>query len=773
MALKLPDPGSALGERPTPQPAGGVVGVENTRPFSPGAAIEHTAQLLGKFATEQAHEAKVEEERVNTLRAEEAFNKLRDRQHELTFGDVEGFMNVKGSAAVSRTTPIPKEWGGKFEQSAKDIEASLANDQQKALFRKRALIAQSSFTEDAYRHLAKESDVYSDEVFKGTVTTEVRSATENWASPGDLSLSLERVRAATEARAERLNWPPEYKKAVLQEKQGQIHQTVVQQALAQGNYEYAEAWANDHKGDMPPAIAAAVSKAVEDGTQKQVSADYRSDYLANQNDAKTLRELNDRVLGDKKLDDTRRNVLVSQIQNRVLVLDHRQELARERQLRTLERGIGELNANTLAGFPPTEDQFGPYIAAAKGTELEPQIQAAVGLAKATDAFRNQPPAAQERLLAEAESGVRTDPSKFDRKIVGAWRSIYDSQREQVQRSPVTFAVRQGLIDPPAPIDLSQPQSTGPALEQRFAIARGVAGRYQAPFKPLTEEEAKLLSATLKVTPPAERGAYFGKLAQAAGNDYEGYSAIMGQIAPDDPATAVAGQYAFRGRTQASEAILAGQAMLHPNKKEDGSPDKGKLWPMPPEADLRKGFQSYEKDAFAGHAGARNAMYQSALAIYAKKSSDEGDATGVLNGSRWEDAMRLATGGIEKYNGKAIVLPYGFEYGQFRDGLSKRVDQVVDSGRLAPGMTKDRLHDMPLEAIGDGRYVFKAGNGILVDKESRAIVIDFNNSLPFHTSGEAPYDTEPTPVERAAASAAVTGRAAPPAKRKASTRQAAK
>jgi hypothetical protein len=88
---------------------------------------------------------------------------------------------------------------------------------------------------------------------------------------------------------------------------------------------------------------------------------------------------------------------------------------------------------------------------------------------------------------------------------------------------------------------------------------------------------------LKGAPAEQKRQWFSGLAQAAGNDYEGYSAVMAQLAPDDPVTAVAGTYAYRGRTEASDLMLRGQAILNPVRKEDGKPDHGKLWPMPPEA----------------------------------------------------------------------------------------------------------------------------------------------------------------------------------------------
>lgn len=760
MSLKLPDV-TALGDRPTPQPALGVSQAQVAGFTGLAAhATRAAASSLGQMGDEFEKQNKIEQDRLDRERADEAFNKIREQQIDLTQGEENGFMRQKGSAVVDRKTPLNKEYLDRFDTISKGIESGLTTDRQKVLYRERAAVSRAQFDEHLLRHMASENDTYSKEVFEGTLGTETRAATANWNSPNDVGISIMRITDAVEARSQKLNWPKQYTEAVLQEKLGKLHSAVVTQALASKDYEYAQAWYEEHKADIDVVTAKQVQHQVEEGTQKALSAGYNADYLANQNSRPSLEQLHGRILEDKTLDDTRRNVLAGRVQNRMQVLEHRDDLERERGLRRIQAGVNELNSNTLAGFEPTDDQFTPVLAAAKGTEMEPAVKQAIGLANATRAFRNSTPATQERLLGEAEAGVRKEPGKFDRRVVAAWRQIYDAQREQARTDPVSFAVRQGFVEPLAPLDLANPYSQGEAMQERFAVARGVAAKYQAPLKPLTSAETALLSATLKAAGPTQKREYFGQLAQAAGQDYEGYSAIMSQIAPDDPATAVAGTYQFRGRSKAADLILRGQAVLNPAKKEDGKPvDGGKLWPMPPEKDLKTGWTSYEKDAFAGHPGARNAMYQSAMAIYAAKSVDEGDSTGVINTGRWEESIRLATGGIEKHKGRAITLPYGYEYGQFTDALRSRIDLVVEQGRLKAGQSRATLEDLPLEAVGDGRYVFRAGDGYMVDKKGEPILVDFNEGLPFKTSGYGLQDLDrpATPAELDKARQPATGR----------------
>lgn len=737
-------------ERPTPRVGGGA----RIQPAPVSDAVGRGLQELGRgieLGAEEAYgiqkaeqdriarEAKVEEERINTLRAEEAFTQLRNRQLDLSVGEQNGFTKIRGAQAVSR--PLLKEWGKRFDDAQTEIAGSLANDAQRVKFRQRAGVARLQFDEEILRHLAKEGDTYAKEVFDGTINTEQRNAVARWDSPNDVELSLDRIRAAVQDRAERYNWPTEYRDAVLREEQGKVHAAVIEQAIATGNYRYGQKWYEANRQNIDLATAKQLERAVEDGTQKELTATYNAQYLQTENERRGLEALRRTVLEDKSLGEDRRNILVGRIQNRVSVLEHRAEVAEAKRLRVIERGLSELNASTLAGFEPTQAQFAPLMNAAKGTELESDVRRAIGLANATRSFRNATPLNQEQLLASAEARLRTEPDKVDRRLLGAWRQIYESQRRQVTEAPVSFAVQQGIVEAPRPLDLSNPIGAGSALAERFAIARGISSRYQAPFKPLTPEEVTLLKTTLAGASVEQKRNYFAGLAQATGNDMQGYRAIMAQIAPDDPVTAIAGVMAARGHQTdvpggqrgafVSDLMLQGQRILQPPRKEDGQPAGGKLLPMPSEKDMQVAFDNTVRDAFAGMPQARSDHYQAARAIYAKLASDAGDKdTSVLDSDRWEQSIKLATGGIEKWNGKRIVMPWGFTSGQFKDGLYRRIDDLVASGALPKEMTAGKLRDMPLEAIGDGRYVFRAGDGVLAARPSynKAIIENPDGSI---------------------------------------------
>lgn len=751
---KIPD-ANALGQRPTPQVSGGVSipnGAEVGSLMARAGQITAAAgSQLEQASDEVYRRSKLEQEKRDATRAEDAFNQLRERQLDLTVGEENGFQRVKGSAA---NHDLVVNWSERFKQSSSEIELSLDNDEQKRRYRARAGASGIQFQHELLTHLAKESDAYAKETFEGVVRTEIRSAASRWDDPTAVEFSVARVSEEVAKRGEALNWPNEYREAIRLQEGGKIHSAVIMQAIASGQWEYAQKWYEANKADVDPQTAKVLEKAVEDGTQKQLASGYTSDFLANRDNRLALDELEKRVSADPQLDETRKNAILGRVMARGETLDRRDEAERTRQAKILERGINQVNANTLAGFPPSVEQITPLLNAATGTEHEGEARQMVALANATSRFVAATPQQQEVYITGLEATVRKDPTKLDIKWVNAFKEIHQRQQAALGSDPTTFALRQGLVqaDQPAaqPLDLSKPETLGDQLTGRFALARGMADRYQAPFKPFTKEEVDTAVGMMRTASVDQKRTFFGGLAQAARGDMDGYRAVMAQIATDDPVTAHGGVMAGRGiqtkdgeftvgrGTYVSELIFRGQALMNPNKKEDGKPTHGKLWPMPEGKDektMRDVFESEEKGAFAGMGPARENYLQTAKAIYVALSEDARDATTTLDSGRWKTSIKLATGGFTDVGGKRVPLPYGQTEASFKDGVAARIE--ASAGNLPDTVTPKKLLDLPLQVAGDGRYVFRSGDSVVLGKDNRPIVIDFNRSAPFKTSGAAP------------------------------------
>lgn len=750
---------TALGEPPAPRPAP-PPGQVDSRGLDAQLLEDKALISAGAHLVRGSGELFAAQDRLDTTVAEDAFNKLRNSQVDLTTGE-DGFQTKKGGDAVNGK--LLEDYSGRFQQSQKTIADGLANDNQKAKFNARAAIAGVQFKQDILKHVYTEDQVYGKQVLEGTVLTETRNAQVNWDDPYAVQTSRDRIDMAIDNQVKKNGIPAEEAAAMRQKAFTGLTESVISSAVANGDSEYAQEYYDAHKDEVDKPTQAALLKTIKDGKQREIVNDYTTQFLGVRDDLKGLDQLYVDVGKNKNLDEDRKNALMLRIATRSDTVERRNQILQDQQLKAVQRGIDAVNANTLAGMPPSDEQIQPVVAAAQGTDLEQAARQMVGLAQATRQFRVLPPAAQEQFLNQAEANIRADPTKGDRTVLTHLRSIYDGQQRQIQDDPVSFAERQGFAEP-SKLDLTQPATQGPALQERAALARTISAQYQAPLRLLTKEEKDLLSGTLKGMNVQAKRDYFGALSTAMGSDTEAYSAIMAQLAPDDPVTAIAGVYAGKGvqddkGNQVADLILRGEAVLRPNRKEDGSPDKGKLWPMPTaqdEATMRRLFSDYERDAFAGHPQARSDHYQAAVAIYAAKSTEAGDASGVLDSDRWRESMRLATGGIDRYNGRSVVLPWGMTYGNFKDGVRDRIDAMEQQGQLPEGLTASRLRDMPMESIGDGRYIFRAGDGVLVKKDQGALVpviIDFNK--PAGVNPVAKTQISQDQLERAVRTADVT------------------
>lgn len=717
---RLVDPSAA------PRPVPGLGGQARATAVKPtgaeGKGLVLVGEALERGSDEIYRAVKIEEDKADTLRAVDAYTKLRERQVDLTLGEANGFTKVRGEAAV--TKPLMNDWMRRYEDAETQIAGTLSNDEQRKRFKIRADVGRLQFQEDILRHIGREGEVYAKDVYDARIATEQKNATARWDNPLGVGTSLAGIAAAVNERGDHMNWTKEFRDAVIREEHSKVHASVVTQAIANGRHEYAKAWYDANREDIDTGTARVLAHDVQDATQKQLSSGYRNEFLAGRESIPTLQALEKRVSADGTLDPERQNALLGPILGRIETLEHREEMRKERALRTIEKGVNQLNARTLAGHEPSFDEFAPYIAATKGTELEGEVQRSIQLAAATRDFRLSSQGRQEQMLADLESRARANPASIDYKIIGHLKTIHEQQGKQLLESPVTFAYDQGLANP-VQINWATLENQGEQIQARIGQARGMQQSYGTQFMPLMPSEVAEIRARLDGAKPEDKLGWFGKLRSETGADARAYSAIMAQLAPDDPALAQAGEFAGKGRTEPARLILQGQQLLHPPRKSDGSPDQGKLWPMPPETDVRKRFQGMEGDAFAGNGKYRNMAYQSTQAIYAKLSELEGDATGVLNTNRFEKAFNLATGGAESYRGRNLILPYGMEPRAFRQGLNSRIEDIAAGGTLAQGVNASTLRDLPLEQVGDGRYYFRVGAGFLVDKEGRPVTVNFN------------------------------------------------
>lgn len=727
MAVKLPAP-LDYQSRQAPRPDTGVVsyrpisgaeGAQGEALSAVGRGVSHTGdQLFARY--------EVERQKQDTLRAEEAFNTLREQQLELTYGE-KGFARKKGSEAVNGD--LFKDYSAQIRDRMGIIESQLQTPQQKELFRRRANLAGLQFQEEVLRHVTGERKVYDKQVLDGTLAVETQMASRQWNAPNEIGASILRVQASINAYANEQGWSKEAREASLLAATGNIHKAVLGQMLATDNFEMAKKYYDTNRDALDPATAKQVEKAVQDGVEKQVSGQYRLAYVNTRNDMRGLTMLENAITKDPRLDDARRAALLGPIMSQRAMLERRADAAYNRQVRQVASSIAGINETTLAGYTPDQETLLRTYNAAKGTEMEADALGAIRLVEVTAKLKGLPPAARSAEIDKIEAAVRQNPQgdaakgvrpKYDWKIVNQLRTLDRNMTEEARKNPYGFAVSQGLTEA-APVDWSDLGKSAPAIAQRFQIAAGMNAEYATPYKPLAPEEARQIKDILKTMPANKKAAWLGDLATASGVSEQGrrgYIGMMGQLAEDDPVTASAGYQAARKRYNVSEQILNGQALLNPPTKEDGKPAGGNLITMPSESSMRQQFDRVAPvEAYGRNMKARNIDFQAARAIYADLlSNSKTKDTGTLDSDMWDKAIETAAGRVARINGTQTILPPDMDTAEFRAGARARIGAAAAANRLPEGVNATRLNDLPLEPVAVGVYAVRSGDGYIIDQK---------------------------------------------------------
>lgn len=411
----------------------------------------------------------------------------------------------------------------------------------------------------------------------------------------------------------------------------------------------------------------------------------------------------------------------------------RQAMAGEREaLRSrVQDAAAEYMATGAATNPPGEGAFIRAYGQAEGPARYRELQDVAALGQTLQQISSMP----ATRLAELVKTSKPQPGDGFAQRQRNYETLVKAA-EHVSKArtddPVAFAMGQGAYGIKPFERLDDMNKFCAEFARRAAAAPAIASAYGTPVQLLSTGEAKGMAAMLRASPVEAQKRYLGAMAKSI-NDPELFKATMQSIAPDSPTVAVAGIYQARGlRTTDSrdvaDLILRGQAILTPNRKEDGTGHMGgtSLVKMPEAKLMLPEWNNTTGSAFKGREQAADLFMQTARAIYAARSAETGDYSGILDAGRWRAAIQLATGGIQRHNGAEIVMPYGMAYDKFRDGLQARADALVKAGGVLNATSAD-LQRLPLENIGDGRYLVRRGAGYLVDKNGRPVVMDFNRA----------------------------------------------
>lgn len=184
-------------------------GGEQTAPRALGGAGLVVADQFGQAAKALAQGADImarERDQMDQVRVDDALNKLKERQLDLTFGKDAGFVNIRGVNALERPSgqPLAEEYAGQLQKASNDLENGLASDRQRRLFALRANDVLTGFRGQVMRHEGEQADAYALSVREGTIANRQNEAAAYWNDPARIDGALQSIEASVADMGRRL-----------------------------------------------------------------------------------------------------------------------------------------------------------------------------------------------------------------------------------------------------------------------------------------------------------------------------------------------------------------------------------------------------------------------------------------------------------------------------------------------------------------------------------------------------------------------------------------
>lgn len=225
-----------------------------------GQAAQRTGGAINRVALDVVAQA-------NQVRINDAMNQAVQAKLKLTYDQAEGFVNLKGDAALTRPDgkPLDEEYSEKYQKQLDAIAQGLGNDAQRQAFMQESNRLATQFRGSLTQHVAREFTEYQIGVQQGTIATARDQMALAWADPEAVAQSVRAIKAATAEEGRLRGWSGKQVEAATVDALSPGHATVIASAVDAGNLDFAREYAKQANEELTPQARLQVKKALDEG----------------------------------------------------------------------------------------------------------------------------------------------------------------------------------------------------------------------------------------------------------------------------------------------------------------------------------------------------------------------------------------------------------------------------------------------------------------------------------------------------------------------------
>ncbi len=239
-----------------------------------GQGLQRAGGELGRIALDMAQQA-------NQVRINDAMNKAVAAKNRLIYDPTEGFVHLRGEAALSRPDgkALDQEYGEKLKKNLDEIEAGLGNQMQRETFRQQSGQLMSQFNGALTQHVAKEYGAFQYSVQEGTIQVARDQMALAWGDAEALGQSRDAIKAAVVEQGRLKGLSAKQVEANLVEALSPGHAAVIASAADAGKLDYAREYMKQVNAELTPGARLQIQKTLDAGdfekrTQDQADALY-------------------------------------------------------------------------------------------------------------------------------------------------------------------------------------------------------------------------------------------------------------------------------------------------------------------------------------------------------------------------------------------------------------------------------------------------------------------------------------------------------------------